>query len=79
MKSPKEEQLEAIGVQPLGPVRRKTIEQLLSTPQYSSLVQVHGRKVHLLAFYDIGPISPLVSPLKVGSAWRTFLATIGED
>jgi hypothetical protein len=36
--------------------------------------QVHGGKVHLLAFYEIGPILPITSPLEIGSAWRTFLA-----
>jgi hypothetical protein len=44
----------------------------------STQKQVHGGKVYLLAFFEIGPISPICSPLKVGSAWRNFIAAI-ED
>jgi hypothetical protein len=45
----------------------------------STQKQVHGGKVCILAFFEIGPISPTCSPLKVGSAWRQFLAAINED
>ncbi len=127
-----EENLEAIGVQPLRSVTRKTISQILAKPAYSSLVaeihkrrgfqtrlyhiaawpqthwwdlqewinqtqyeleqifgpvvqltstqkQVHGGRVHVLGFFEIGPISPIVAPVKLGSAWRQFLETIAED
>lgn len=122
------EALAALNAVPLPPVKRRSIEDLLNTPAYSSLAydvyrrrghqtrfyhivawpfahwwelqswinqtqweleqlfgpivglnsthkQVHAGKVMLLAYFEIGPISPMYSPIHLGSAWRTFLAT----
>lgn len=133
MRKPKSESqaLAEIDAEPLPAVQKKTIEELLNTPQYTTLAaevfrrshgqtrfyhvvpwqqthwwdlqrwinqvqweleqifgpvvrlqstqkQVHGGKVYILGFFEIGPISPDLPPLRAGSLWRQFLASLEE-